>query len=199
MVMNEAPETRPSLLVRLKDAGDEAAWREFLEIYEPLLFRLARRRGFQDADAAELTQEVLVTVARSIETWDPDRRRGSFRGWLFRVARNLMINALIRRGRSPRAVGGSEMAERLEEEPERKRESALFDLEHRRQLFLWAAGQIRGEFRETTWQAFWRTSVENRSVAQTAEELRLSPGAVYVARSRVMARFRAKVKEVEET
>jgi RNA polymerase sigma-70 factor (ECF subfamily) len=194
--MPETPDTRPSLLVRLKDARDEVAWREFVEIYEPLLRRLARQRGFQDADAAELTQEVLLAVAGAIERWDPDRRRGSFRGWLSRVARNLMVNVLVRRQRGPRVIGGTDMMQLLEEEPERDcRESALFDGEHRRQLFLWASGQIRSEFRDSTWQAFWRTCVENRPIAEVAAELRLSPGAVYVARSRVMARLREKVSE----
>jgi RNA polymerase sigma-70 factor (ECF subfamily) len=184
--------------VRLKDARDEAAWREFIEIYEPLLLRIARQRGLQDADAAEVTQEVLLAVARSIDGWDPDPRRGSFRGWLGRIARNLMINRLARRERGPRVVGGTEHLERLEAEPARDcAESSQFDLEHRRQLFLWAAAQIRGEFRESTWQAFWRTCVDHRPVQEMAAELGLSPGAVYVARSRVMARLRTKVNEAE--
>jgi RNA polymerase sigma-70 factor (ECF subfamily) len=198
--MGESPETRPSLLVRLKDAGDEAAWREFIEIYEPLLLRLARQRGLQDADAAELTQDVLMAVAGAIDDWDPDRERGSFRGWLSRVARNRMINALVRRQRGPRIVGGTDHLQRLEEEPAREGlESAAFDLEHRRRLFLWAAEHIRGEFRESTWQAFWRTCVDQRPVAEVAAELQLSPGAIYVARSRVMSRLREKVKRVEDS
>jgi RNA polymerase sigma-70 factor (ECF subfamily) len=199
MEMGESPETRPSLLVRLKDARDEAAWREFVEIYQPLLLRLARQRGLQDADAAELTQDVLMAVARSIEAWDPDPSRGSFRGWLSRIARNLMINALVRRQRGPRIVGGTKNLQRLEDEPAQDcPESSLFDLEHRRQLFLWAAQQTRGEFHESTWQAFWRTCVEHRTVAEVAAELHLSPGAIYVARSRVMARLREKVKSAED-
>jgi RNA polymerase sigma-70 factor (ECF subfamily) len=187
------------LLVRLKDARDDVAWREFVEIYEPLLLRLARQRGLQDADAAELTQDVLLAVARTIDDWDPDRERGSFRGWLSRVARNLMINALVRRQRGPRIVGGSENLQRLEEAPAPgAAESAMFDLEHRRQLFQWAAERIRGEFRASTWQAFWRTCVDHRPVREVAAELELSPGAVYVARSRVMARLREMVKQAVE-
>ena len=78
--MVESPNTRPSLLVRIRDPLDERAWSEFLEIYTPLVYQLARRKGLQDADAADLVQEVFRAVAGSIDRWDPDPKRGSFRG-----------------------------------------------------------------------------------------------------------------------
>ena len=83
--MDKTPKTRPSLLVRLRAPQDERAWAEFLEIYEPLIYRLARRKGFQDADAAELTQEVFLAVWTHRKRYDPARR---FRPWLFGIAIN---------------------------------------------------------------------------------------------------------------
>ena len=80
--MTSLPETRASLLLKLRDPGNQTAWAEFLQIYQPLIFRLARRRRVQDADAREVTQEVLVAVAGSISRWEADPLRGSFRGWL---------------------------------------------------------------------------------------------------------------------
>ena len=196
--MSRMPETRPSLLVRLRDAQDEQAWAEFLAIYEPLVYRVARKRGFQDADACELTQEVLLAISRSIDRWDTDRNRGSFRGWLFRVARNLMINHLSHCRRQPQPIGGTDMAKLFEQQPDGStEESVLFDLEYKRHVFRWAAAAIRGEFHDGTWHAFWRTCVEGDTIPEVAGELGLSAGSVYVARSRVMARLRQKVEQFE--
>jgi RNA polymerase sigma-70 factor (ECF subfamily) len=197
--MRDAPDTRPSLLLRLRDARDDLAWSEFLQIYEPLIYRLARRNGFQDADSRELTQEVLLAVAKAIDQWDPDPERGSFRGWLFRIARNLMINFLTRQRRHPPGTGDTDFNRLLHEQPAAdSQQSAYFDHEYKRQAFRWAAEQIRHEFQEPTWQAFWRTCVEGAAVKDVAADLRMSCGSIYVARSRVMARLRAKIEQLPE-
>lgn len=198
--MDATPSTRPSLLVRIRDPQNERAWREFLDIYEPLVYRLARRKGFQDADARELTQEVFLAVASAIDRWDPDPSRGSFRAWLFRIARNLMINLLVSRQRHPQATGSTEIKHLLEEQAAPVGEdSALFDREYKREAFRWAAQQIRSQFRETTWKAFWLSSVEGKEVKRVAKTLGITAGAVYIARSRVMARLRQTVEGLEGT
>ena len=175
---------------------------EFVEIYEPLVYRLARRSGLQQADADDLTQEVFCAVAGAIDRWDPDPARGSFRSWLFRIARNLIVNLLAARGGSRPTTGpaDTDMMALLEAQtaPEGE-DSALFDIEYRRRLFAWAAERIRGSFHETTWQAFWRTGVDGQDVHSVAESLGLTPGAVYVARSRVMARLRQEIETIEGT
>jgi RNA polymerase sigma-70 factor (ECF subfamily) len=196
--MGESPTTRPSLLARIRDPRDEPAWAEFVEIYGPLVRRLAHASGLQDADAADLEQEVFRAVAGAIDGWDPDPNRGSFRGWLFRIARNLMINALAARRRHPQGSGDTGVGRLLAEHPDPASEdSALFDTEYRRRLFQWAVERVRGEFRDATWQAFWRTGVEGRPPREVAESLGLSPGAVYVYRNRVMARLRRAIAQVE--
>src|SRR5260370_29507301 len=96
--MDDTPTTRVSLLVRLRDPHDERAWFEFTEIYTPLVLRLARQRGLQDADAADLAQEVFQAVAHAMERQAFDPARGSFRGWLFGIPPNLAVNFLIRHG-----------------------------------------------------------------------------------------------------
>lgn len=195
--MHEIPKTRISLLIRIRDAGDEPAWREFLEIYEPLVYRLVRRCGLQHADALELTQEALMAVARTIKNWELDPERGSFRGWLTKVTRNLMINYLSRQRRGPQAVGDTNFQALLAQQPDpRSAETAEFDLEYRRRLFRWAVDQVKDEFQTHTWTAFWNTAVLDQSVQHVAAELNMTAGAVYVARSRVMARLRERIEVI---
>jgi RNA polymerase sigma factor (sigma-70 family) len=196
--MAEVPRTRASLLVRIRDPHDERAWGEFVEIYEPVLYRLARRRGFQDADARELTQEVFIAVASAIDRWSVDPARGRFRTWLFRVARNLSINLLAARRRRTQGSGRTDVQLLLDQRPApRGEDTVLFEREYKCELFGRAASRVRGEFRDATWQAFWRTSVEGGGAAEVATALGISVGAVYIARSRVMARLRSEVQRLE--
>jgi RNA polymerase sigma factor (sigma-70 family) len=196
--MTDSPATRQSLLVRLRDPRDGQAWTEFVAIYTPLIDRLARTNGLQSADAADLAQEVFRAVSGAIDRYDPDPARGSFRGWLFRIARNLMINLLAARRVRPQATGDSDVQELLNRVPAPDgAETAFFDLEYRRGLFVWAADQVRGEFRPSTWQAFWLTAVEGQAPRAAAEASGISVGAVYIARSRVMARLKSIIEQVE--
>ena len=192
------PETRHSLILRLPDSCDVEAWNEFVEIYEPLVYRLARTRGFQDADAQEIVQEVFVAVSRSVQRWKPDPKLGRFRDWLFRIARNLMLNFLTRRRHRAIGTGDSWVQEFLENQCDPSSDdSALFELEYRRQVFRWAAGRVREQVTQRTWLAFWNTSVEGQTVAAAAEKLGMTVGAVHIARSRVLGRLRHVVTQFE--
>ncbi len=196
--MPPSPQTRSSLVVRLHDAGDEAAWTEFLTIYEPLILRLLTKKGLQECDARDVCQQVLVAVARHIEQWKPDGASASFRRWLFQIARNLAMKFLTRRPAGGIAVGGSDANNLLETHPDARLSLGdEYDQEYRQQLLLCAAGQIRAEFRETTWQAFWQTCIVGRPVGDVAADLETTPGNVYVARSRVMARLRERIGQME--
>src|SRR4051794_32695748 len=97
MPTTDEPKTRMSLLLRLRDPRDAQAWSDFVDLYAPLVYRQARRASLQDADAADVTQEVFRAVAVNIAKLDYDARRGEFRGWLYRVTQNKIHDAASRR------------------------------------------------------------------------------------------------------
>jgi RNA polymerase sigma-70 factor (ECF subfamily) len=187
------------LLLRLRDHQDHQAWTQFVEVYAPLIYDYARQRGLQDADAADLTQTCLRRFAVTVRSLDYDPQRGSFRGWLFTLVRNQLRDFLDRPKSCPQGSGDARMQQLLENQAAPLRDDeAEWDREWRRHLFAWAAEQVRPRVQEATWQAFWKTAVENQSGRDVARELGLTVAAVYLAKSRVMARLRAVVHEVQE-
>ena len=93
--MTPVPETSESLLIRIRDPNDQAAWRKFDAIYRPVVYRVARRQGWQDCDAQDLSQRVMMSVARAIPSWERDHQKAGFRSWLNRVARNTLISIFL--------------------------------------------------------------------------------------------------------
>lgn len=192
----QGPTTRASLLASLNDPASEEAWTEFTGIYRPLIVRVAIAKGLQLADAEDLAQEVLGTVARAIETFE-SRGEGSFRGWLFQITRNLVVNHLTR-GSGPLGSGDSHVQQMLLQQPDPSSETAtLFRLELRRFHFERAAKRLKSQFSEATWFSFWLTAVDGHSIAETAQRLGKSAGAVRVARCRVLSRLRLEVQQNE--
>ena len=196
--MNESPVTRPSLLLRVRNPRDSQAWSSFVELYTPVVFNFCRSRGLQAADAADVAQEVMRSIAGAIGRFDYDPDKGSFRDWLFRVTRNKLTDFTRRRPRQ--AVGSGETAVRdlLEAQPAPAEEEEDWREQWRKRVLRWAVEQVRGAFEERTWKAFWSTAVENRDVKEVAAELGMSPGAVYIAKSRVVAGLRRAVEEIDE-
>jgi RNA polymerase sigma-70 factor (ECF subfamily) len=195
--MGDALLTRASLLARLGDPEDRGAWEQFVELYGSLVYGFARRRGLQNADAADLTQEVFLAVARAAGRWRYDPRRGSFRGWLYGLTRNKVARWLRRRCTEPVGSGDTGAHRRLAEEPCPGADpEADWEQEFRRQVLRMASARVRDAFAPTTWEAFRRTAVEGESGAAVAAALGMSVGAVYVARSRVLARLTEQVRLV---
>jgi RNA polymerase sigma-70 factor (ECF subfamily) len=197
--MARFPDTRASLILKLASTQDTLAWNEFARLYQPVVYRLARRRGFQHADAEELVQEVMVSVARAVDRWVPDAKRGRFRDWLHQIARNLMINFLTRRKYQVWGTGDSGIQRILEEAPDANPAlEETFELEYRREVFSAAARNVQQAVSASTWQAFELSAIDGLPIDETAARLRLSIGNVYIARSRVMARLRVEVQRMEQ-
>lgn len=191
-------ETRASLILRLRNADDVAAWAEFVEVYGPVVFRVARGRGFQAADADNLVQEVLLAVAQSVTRWLERDDRGSFRAWLLKIARYEAADMLTRRATRSLGHDGVEGARLLQQLPNPDDVSSQLDLAYQRAVFAWAGDQVRNSVEASTWQAFWLTHVEGLSIADAARQLGTRPGNIYFGRSRVMARIKQLVRQYEE-
>lgn len=196
--MNVPPLTRVSLLVRLKDPKDTEAWQEFIRLYASVIYGFARKRGLQDADASDLMQEVLRSVAGAINRLEYDTRKGTFRGWLYSITRNKIFNFLQSRQRQIRGTGDSGAHHRLEEFPNQIDDSGEWDREYEKKVFNWATDRIKGEFHPTTWNAFWLTAIDGVNAKEVGDRLNMTPGAVYVAKSRVLSRLKDEIQSMSD-
>jgi RNA polymerase sigma factor (sigma-70 family) len=196
--MADSDVTRPSLLLRLRDVRDQLAWGEFVEIYSPLVYGLARKHGLQDADAVDVTQDVLRRIAHSIGRLNYDAGRGTFRGWLFTIVRNEIRDWFAKQRSVWIGNGDAPDAPKWDQLPDSVDElSQFWEREHQQRVFFLATEQIRKEVQESTWQAFWKTTVNNQPGKDVAAELGLSIAAVYLAKGRVMLRLKELVQEAE--
>lgn len=196
--MQDSPKTRYSLIGKLHDPQNLEAWSEFASIYQPLIFRICRQKGLQHADATDVTQDVMSRVADAIDSFDGNQKGATFRGWLYRVTRNLVVDFFRRKDNRDFVPAKTGLLELIAQEPD-VAESAEFRIEFQRQVFAFVANEVREEVNPKTWQAFWRTEVEHETVEAVSKSLSMNPGAVYVARSRVIARLRkAADKRVSE-
>ena len=190
--------TRMTLIARLKDRRDGTAWKELVEIYMPVVHGLVVRSGLQDADAADVTQDVFRSVARSIDGFQCERNKGSFRGWLMAITRSRLADFLASRRRHVQASGDTAVQECLEQVPQNVGGEEVWEEDYRRSVFRWAADKVRGRFKESTWQAFWRTAVEGEDTKTVAQSLDMSEGAVYIAKCRVTARLKETISHMED-
>jgi RNA polymerase sigma-70 factor (ECF subfamily) len=190
--------TSRSLLARVQ-ADEPAAWERLVNLYAPVVLHWCRRGGLQEQDVADVFQEVFHAVVAHVGTFRREREGATFRGWLRRITQNKVRDHFRRLGREARGVGGSSARERLAQlpgSPPAEDDAAADEAEYG--LFARGLGLIRGDFEERTWAAFWRTAVEGRSPKDVAAELSMSPGAVRVAKSRVLHRLRAELGDLEE-
>jgi|SRR5581483_9269279 len=188
--------TPASLLERLRAATDEAAWGRLLALYGPTVEGWCRQAGLSAADAADVRQEVFAAVVAGIGAFRRDRPGDSFRGWLYTITRRRLLDHRRRAARQPRAAGGTTAQGRLLDLPAEEASESEATVADVRGLYQRCVGLIRSEFEERTWRAFWRVTVDGRPAAEVAAELGMTPGAVYVAKSRVLKRLREEFAEL---
>ncbi len=187
------------MLLRLRDPADTEAWNAFTTDYAPALYRFLRKRGLQDADAADLLQDVMRSIGIAIKDWEYEKQRGGFRAWLFTITRNRLYNHLSKGRKKQGDAQGTAAFEIInqtaQQDDQLERE---WELEYRTQLLGRAMKEIQPTIEPKTWEAFRLTAIEDQPAAVAAEQLGISTGAVYVARSRVTAKLRQCVEQFEK-
>ena len=186
-----------SLLERARGpVRDEAAWNRLVALYEPLVRFWCGRARVASADLDDLIQEVFAAVARDLSRFRNDRPGDTFRGWLRGLTRNQVLMYYRRNQGRPIAEGGSDAYQRLQAIPELTSDPAEGEDVEVSRLYHQALEQVRGEFQDATWQAFWLSAIEGRQTSALVQELAMSAAAIRQAKSRVLRRIKAELGEL---
>lgn len=188
----QPPSTSSSLLVQLRDAGDVAAWRTFVDLYTPLVYGYVRRRGLQDADAQDVVQQVFTQVSQAIRSFDYDPARGRFRNWLGvltgrAIGRHVRIAA--RPGQGPGLGADEASLNALEGEV-----APDWIDEFNAQVCRMALERILPEFDPLVWQAFEMTWISEQDPQEVADAVQRPVGWVYKAKFKVLQRLKDEVQ-----
>jgi RNA polymerase sigma-70 factor (ECF subfamily) len=190
-------ETSLSLLDRLRDPGNPAAWRNVVDLYTPLMHHWLRAANLQPTDADDLVQEVLAVVVRKVAEFRHEGRAGSFRAWLKAITVNRLRDHWRAKYARTAPAGPDDLGRVLADlEDPHSGVSRLWDEEHDRYVLGRLMELIEPEFKPSTWAAFRGHVVEGRPADAVAAELGLTPNAVFIAKSRVMQRLREEAREL---
>jgi RNA polymerase sigma-70 factor (ECF subfamily) len=181
--------THSNLLVRLKDPDDAAAWREFGAIYRPMLLRFARSCGLPDEEAEDVTQFCMTSVLRNIRTFQYDRRKGRFKGWLRTMVNNRVRNVLRGRHEQLAESGDFKRAQQREPAPDDRFDEIWMD-EHLK----YCIGLVQAEVEPLTFDAFRRYVLEEQPAAQVCADLGMTPNQLYKVKWRVTQKVGEKMK-----
>lgn len=184
-------DTRTSLLRRIQDPEDGLSWVEFDRIYRPLLLQYALVRGLKQEEAEEIAQQCMAAIASGISDF---QRRVSFRGWLRGMIDHKVSDRLRNRQKEVGAkTADFDRAQQREESP-----NLLWERQWNRTHLLYCLNQIKGEIAPVTYEAFVMYALEERSVREICTTLSMTPNQVYVAKSRVLERLRAKWSQLDD-
>lgn len=191
-------DTKLSLLA-LAANHDALAWNKIVKLYAPLILTWCRRQGLNEADGQDVAQDVFVTLAKSLPEFSKTREGDSFRAWLATITRTRISDFYRRRAKSPVANGGSTANQFLQEAPELDATASFEISESDRKVVLHRALElIRGDFDETTWKAFWGTTVDGKDATTVSIEIGVSSNAVRKSKARVLKRLREELSGIYE-
>ena len=184
--------TRESLLARVRNRSDHQAWREFHDLYVPLLYHYARARGLSREDAEEVRDQCLEVIARNITTFEYDKQKGGFKNWLRRMVNNKVVDLLRRR----HVVLARSQDLRALRDPEPS-PAEIWEQHWQQEHLRYCVKQVRGAVSERDYQVFQMLLFEECPVKEVCARLRMTPNQVYKAKARVLQRVRLKLAEFE--
>jgi RNA polymerase sigma-70 factor (ECF subfamily) len=184
-----------SLLERVR-ARDAAAWSRLVALYQPLVLYWCRRGGVRGPDAEDVAQEVFAGAAAGLDHFRRDQPGDTFTGWLRGITRNQVLLHFRRNQGRPQAEGGSDAWEQLQNVHDPLAPTDAEEVAEMSQVYRRALEQVRGDFEESTWQAFWQTAIEGHPPAAVAGTLGMTPGAIRQAKSRVLRRLKQEMGEL---
>lgn len=186
--------TAPSLLAAARDGSSEG-WQRMVHLYGPLIYGWCRRVGRQPADAADATQDVLISVSRDLHRFDPQIPGATFRGWLWTITNRRLADQARRHARRMDHPAGSAVDRLLNDAADAVGSDPPTDAhQDRAAVVARAVALLRDQFEPPTWQAFWATVVEGREPAEVADSLGVSRWAIYKSRARVLHRLRQELE-----
>lgn len=195
----EHPTLSTSMLGHVRQLQPDA-WHRLVETFGPIIYGWGRRAGLNQHDAADVVQDVFASVARGIGQFQRNKQAGSFRSWLATITRN-RIRDFYRRDvpKNPAAHGGTEFQQRLQAIPD-DLDEALSDISETdldRRLPRRVLELVQSEIEPQTWQAFWLTTVEDRTAREAADQLNMQLASIYQAKSRVLRRIRQRLEDLK--
>jgi RNA polymerase sigma-70 factor (ECF subfamily) len=190
------PTTRFTLLAQLRqNPSDQAGWDEFVERYGRHIYRWCRQWNLQDADAEDVTQDILVKLTHKLRAfaYDPSR---SFRGWLKTVTHHAWRDFKDSRRQGQFSRGGRQAQEMLTLEAREdltQRLEEAYDLE----LLEAAKARVRLRIAPNNWEAFQMAAIDGLPVAEVAGRVGLQVAMVYVAKSKVQKMLQEEIAKLE--
>ena len=197
--------TLSSILLDGARQMDPSSWARLVTTFGPVVYGWCRAAGISESDAPDIVQDVFVTVARGIPSFQRQKPAGSFRSWLATITRSRLTDFLRKQSREPRAAGGSDALESQRQwvDPAADDIASTVDSAVDVGAAKHAVEQqmlrdIAAEFENKTWQAFWLTTVDAKTAAEAARATGISVASVYQAKSRVLRRLRQRLAELPE-
>lgn len=174
---------------------DVDAWHRLVSVFGPIVYRWCRASSVPASDAADVVQEVFATVARGISDFERQKSAGSFRSWLATITRSRTADYFRRAAKQQAAAGGTEAMQAMQRHAEAV-DSTITYANLQSTISHQVLAQARAEFEPSTWDAFWKTTIEGKSAGEVAQLTGLSRASVYQAKSRVLRNLRQRMVEL---